>query len=147
MNLCGTILRNQPETLTGINHIVHIHRPVFFLIVSWFLICSSACGSSSCNVEQLKKSIGREIIVSKAQELSVIEENSLRKITLNPDVPHKPFGFRNEKWLAFKNKFQHGDCLIHFTTPDEAWKRLAGLEGYAIIRGNEVIGVFVLKVS
>ncbi|MES9861542.1 MAG: hypothetical protein ABW157_21265 [Candidatus Thiodiazotropha sp. LLP2] len=124
-----------------------IQRLVFLLIASWFLICSSACESSSCNVEQLKKTLEREIIVNKAQEFSDIEENSMKRISLNPDVPQKPFGFRHEKWLAFKKKLQHGDCLIHFTTPEEAWKRLAGLEGYAIIRGNEVIAFFVLKVS
>lgn len=126
---------------------MHIDRSVYLLIASWFLISFSACEPSSCNVEQLTKKLDREIIVSAAEDFSIIEENSLRKISLNPDVPQKPFGYRQEKWLTFKNKFQHGDCLIHFTTPDEAWKRLAGLEGYAIIRGNEVIAVFVLKVS
>jgi hypothetical protein len=126
---------------------VYIHRLVYSLFATWLLICSSTCEPSSCNVEKLKKTLEREIIVSKTQEFSDIEKKSLKKISLNPDVPQKPFGYRHEKWLAFKNKFQHGDCLIHFITPEEAWKRLAGLEGYAIIRGNEVVAVFILKVS
>jgi hypothetical protein len=62
-------------------------------------------------------------------------------------VPQKPFGYRYEKWLVFRKKFKHGDCLIHFTTPEDAWKRLAGLEGYAILRENEVVAVFILMVS
>jgi lipopolysaccharide biosynthesis glycosyltransferase len=53
----------------------------------------------------------------------------------------------NEKWQTFKMKYNKGDCLVHFTTPEEAWKRLVGLEGYAILRGKRVVDVFVVKIN
>lgn len=147
MNLCGIILKSQPEILTGTSDIVNSYKFLCYLHAACLLLGSSGCKSSSCNLEQLKESTDREIVVSKAEDFSVIEAGSMKKISLNPDVPQMPFGYRHEKWLAFKKKFQDGDCLVYFTTPEKAWKRLAGLEGYAIMRGNEVIAVFVLKVS
>jgi hypothetical protein len=88
-----------------------------------------------------------EIIITKAPEFSEIEQTSMKKISANQNVPQKPFGLRHQKWLNFKTTFQSGDCLVHFVTPEKAWIRLSGLEGYAIIRSDTVISVFVLKVS
>ncbi|MCG7870034.1 MAG: hypothetical protein JAY74_27170 [Candidatus Thiodiazotropha taylori] len=85
--------------------------------------------------------------MSIAKGFSDLEEDSMKEISKRPDVPQVPFGYSHKEWLSFKQKYQQEDCLIYFKTPEEAWKRLSGIEGYAIMRGNEVIAVFVLKVS
>jgi hypothetical protein len=120
---------------------------IYLFFGSWILLFSSGCEASSCNLSQLGKSFDRKVIVSHTKSFSELEEDSLRDISKHPHVPQVPFGYSNEEWLAFKQKYQQQDCLVYFITPEETWKRLAGLEGYAIIRGNEVIAVFVLKVS
>jgi hypothetical protein len=73
-----------------------------------------------------------------------IEE--IEAANLYPDdgrVPHVPFGFTNDKWVAFKAKMQPGDKIVDFSTSDESWEHLAGRAGYAIMRGDEVIEEFV----
>jgi hypothetical protein len=125
-----------------------VHAAYFIYLLSlWILLFSTGCESSSCDLTQLGKALGREVIVSNAKGFSELEEDSLKDISKRPEVPQVPFGYSHKEWLEFKQKYQQEDCLVYFITPEKAWKRLAGLEGYAIIRGNKVIAVFILKVS
>jgi hypothetical protein len=57
-------------------------------------------------------------------------------------VPHVPFGFGNDKWLAFKCQLQPGDQLHAFESSAESWKHLAGRAGFLIVRGDEIIAQF-----
>lgn len=119
----------------------------YLIITSLVLLCSSGCELSTCNLSQLGKTLDRGVIISHTKGFSDLEEESLKEISKHPHVPQVPFGYSNKEWLAFKHKYQQDDCLVYFKTPEESWKRLAGLEGYAIIRGEEIIAVFILKIS
>jgi hypothetical protein len=103
--------------------------------------------SIPCSPVHLEKTLERELIVNETKGFSDIEGLSRMEISKSPDVPQVPFGYMNEKWQAFKMKYNKGDCLVHFTTSEAAWKRLAGLEGYAILRGKKVIDVFVVRIN
>jgi hypothetical protein len=67
-----------------------------------------------------------------------IEEESLKRLSASPraDVPKVPFGFQNEKWLAFKARIEEGDHLVKYRSEPASWKRLMGEEGYARLRGR-----------
>ena len=73
--------------------------------------------------------------------LEEIEENNLY-----PDdgrVPHVPFGFAHAKWVQWKAQIREGDELYYFSSSAEAWRNLAGREGYALIREGQVVDTMV----
>jgi hypothetical protein len=42
---------------------------------------------------------------------------------------------------------QNGDLIYHFTSDEESWAALYGIEGYALIRDGEVLTIIVTAVS
>jgi hypothetical protein len=67
-------------------------------------------------------------------------ETSLEEIESAP--------YPNELWLRewreFMSQMQPGDQLRWFSSPDEAWRLLAGRAGYAIVRQGEVVDAFII---
>ncbi len=122
-------------------------RFVAVLVISWLVTCSVGCKAVTCDTSQLKQTIQRDITTSEISAISDIEKSALVRVAEYPDVPQRPFGYRNKDWLVFKQQYLSGDCLIHFITGEDSWKKLSGLEGYAIIRGDEVVDIFLLKVN
>lgn len=58
-----------------------------------------------------------------------------------------PFGFIFDEWVQFKNKIRVGDMLWFFRSDQSSWNALAGREGYAIVRNNMIIDIFVTKMN
>ncbi len=58
-------------------------------------------------------------------------------------VPHVPFGFGHDKWIAFKEKAQPGDTFHYFCSSARSWQNLAGRSGYVFVRGDRAVDTFV----
>jgi hypothetical protein len=58
-------------------------------------------------------------------------------------VPHVPFGFNNGAWIAFKLQAQPGDKFHPFASSPESWSKLRGRAGYVLMRGDEMVDIFV----
>ena len=62
-------------------------------------------------------------------------------------IPEKPGGFMHEEWAKFRANFQKGDEFWIFSSPKDTWNQLAGRAGFAIVRNEEVVDVFVSVMS
>ena len=84
--------------------------------------------------------------VSSPMTVEEIEQSSLEQLrefykdpNARKDIPMVPFGFANYKWNEFKSKVQQGDEIRKISTPKEYWQRLAGWEGYVLVRQGIVV--------
>jgi hypothetical protein len=83
-----------------------------------------------------------------ALSLKTIEE--VENENMHPDdgrVPHVPFGFVSQKWIEFKSQMQAGDKIYYYSSSPESWKNLAGREGYALFRGEQLIDEFLVMMN
>lgn len=76
-----------------------------------------------------------------------IEKESMKEISKCKRCPQVPFGFQNDKWEKFKSKYKSGDAIFYFHSDKNSWQGLYGREGYALIRGKEVIDVILTAMS
>jgi hypothetical protein len=56
----------------------------------------------------------------------------------------------DEQWLQFKDKFQDGDELWVFRTPQETWTEFfprCGMEGFALVRDDTVVAEILTSIS
>ncbi len=81
------------------------------------------------------------------QELTIAEIEAANFPDDDGRVPHVPFGFANDKWLAFKAKMQPGDKIVDFATSPESWENLAGRAGYALVREGKPVETFVTMMN
>jgi hypothetical protein len=51
------------------------------------------------------------------------------------------------EWREFISQMQLGDQLPRFSSTNEAWRRLAGRAGYAIVREGDVVNAFITMLS
>jgi hypothetical protein len=62
-------------------------------------------------------------------------------------IPRLPFGYINGAWEELRSEVRAGDFIYSFTSDQESWQGLYGIEGYALIRDGEVVGVIVTAMS
>ncbi len=55
------------------------------------------------------------------------------------------FGYNNGAWKALKQFLRPGDELWEFSSPEESWARLAGLEGLSIVRDKEIVASIITQ--
>jgi hypothetical protein len=55
----------------------------------------------------------------------------------------RPFGFQHRKWERLKASMGEGDELWEFCSPPASWAHLMGREGYAVVRGGQVVDSIV----
>ena len=77
------------------------------------------------------------------KEYTIEELEAAHLSTDDGRVPHVPFGFLNDAWNQFKSQILPGDKIFDFTTSPESWKKLAGRQGYVLVRDGVVIATFV----
>lgn len=58
-----------------------------------------------------------------------------------------PFGFRHDRWLAFKKQIKQGDEIWKFSSSTESWEDLAGREGICIVRDGEIVDSIVTMMN
>jgi len=57
------------------------------------------------------------------------------------------FGHINDQWEELKAKEQPGDRWVEFNSSEADWVMLMGRHGYALIRGDQVVGSIVDMMS
>ena len=69
-----------------------------------------------------------------------IEKEALAAWEKAGSIGHRPMmRSGNETWEEFKASLKVGDHLVLMSSPPETWRKLAGLEGYAIIRNGKIV--------
>jgi hypothetical protein len=61
-----------------------------------------------------------------------------------------PGDLLDEQWLEFKEQFRPDDELWYFRSPPETWNEFfprCGIEGYALVRADNVIAFILLSMS
>jgi hypothetical protein len=51
----------------------------------------------------------------------------------------RAFGFQHRKWERLKLSMADGDELWEFCSPPASWAHLMGRQGYAVVRGGEIV--------
>jgi hypothetical protein len=133
---------------------------VYLMKVSLFILVASVafligCASSVAQKERVPGASKTESLVkyqadgwyvSPPLNIEEIERQAMeecreyqRSSNARTDVPMVPFGFDNGKWLEFKGKVKPGDEIRRISAPNEYWQRLAGWEGYVLVRGGLIV--------
>lgn len=118
-------------------------------ILCILLFVTSCPGNAreQCSVLKARDEIGVDTVFSESLSIDQIENSQLTTVEIDGEKVSLPFGFINDQWVELKNKIQEGDCLIHFRSGEESWKKLHGREGYLLIRGQDVVGFILIKIS
>ena len=82
-------------------------------------------------------------IVDGSRTFADAERRSLAEMSQCARCPQVPFGYINDKWVAFKAMYRDGDCLVYFRSGKRSWDGLFGREGYALFRDDGIIAVFI----
>jgi len=74
-----------------------------------------------------------------------VEKESIEEIlkSSRKDVPKVPFGFQNDRWKEFKDKYQDGDEIYYYMSEKNSWRILEGVAGYVLIRSESIIDIIV----
>jgi hypothetical protein len=81
--------------------------------------------------------------------IAAVEHESAEQLGYSPraDIPAVAFGFQNPRWLALKGKYAPGDELYYFTSDERSWRHLLGIEGYVLVRENEIVDTIVTRMN
>lgn len=52
-----------------------------------------------------------------------------------------------DQWIAMSSRIRADDRVWAYSSPQESWDRLAGRQGYCIVRGDQIIDSIVLLMS
>lgn len=89
---------------------------------------------------------GDGAVVRHTPDTSAIEGTALLDTMLHCSTcPQVPFGFALKDWTEFKSRILAGDRLIYFRNNNARWQVHGGVEGFAIIRGSQVVATFVIR--
>jgi regulation of enolase protein 1 (concanavalin A-like superfamily) len=89
------------------------------------------------------------VIVRGPLSLVEVEQESLAVILRSiakdgrTDALRIPFGDQYSEWQRFQAQVRTGDLVYGFTSEDAAWQAQKGSEGYALIRGGQVVTVIL----
>jgi hypothetical protein len=118
------------------------------------LACFVVLGLSGCLNDRpvlVSQYFRADIIFSEPLSVQEVEQRGLddvRKSAVDDrNIPQVPFGFMNKEWVEMKSKIKPGDRLVAFNTPKEYWDNLAGMKGYALIRGEILVDVLITVVN
>jgi hypothetical protein len=105
-------------------------------------------------LEPLEKYQTKGWYVSSPMTVEEIEQSFMEQLreyqkspTARKDIPMVPFAFANDKWTEFKSKVQQGDEIRKLSTPKEYWERLAGWEGYVLVRQGFVVWKMMTRIN
>jgi hypothetical protein len=104
--------------------------------------------------EKLENFISDGWYVSPPLSVEEIEQEAMKELVryqqspnARKDVPMVPFGFANDEWNVFKSKVEPGDEIRKITAPSEYWQRLAGWEGYVLVREGLIIWQMMTRIN
>lgn len=112
-----------------------------------FSFASEIDDAKTALIESIPTLSGEGAEVSGPMSIEEIEKKSTEEISECKDCPQVPFGFQNAKWEKFKSEYKDGDIILYFHTNRESWAGLYGREGYALVRGKEIIDSILTKMN
>ena len=59
----------------------------------------------------------------------------------------RSFGYQHRKWERLKSNMLPGDELWEFCSPENTWIHLMGRQGYAVVRGGQVVDSLITSMS
>lgn len=83
-----------------------------------------------------------DIPISWLEVITSVEESEAKHM-----VNGIPFGFVNDKWIAFKKNIKEGDTLLTFCSPSNSWKHLHGCAGICLTRDGIIVDYIVTMVN
>jgi hypothetical protein len=105
-------------------------------------------------LEKLENFLSNGWYVSPPLSVEEIEQEAMKELiryhqspNARKDVPMVPFGFANDEWNVFKSKVEPGDEIRKITAPREYWQRLAGCEGYVLVREGLIIWQMITRIN
>ncbi len=110
-----------------------------------FLIFLLACAVKQ-NLTQdtsLENIFGKETQVEGPYSIEQVEKENMITVEKNGKSVALPFGFINDDWEVLKAQYQDGDQIYKFSTSAESWEKMAGREGYVLIRGDQIIAEII----
>src|SRR5215831_15614553 len=57
------------------------------------------------------------------------------------------FGFLHNEWIALRSKVLPGDEVWEFSNGPEAWEKLMGICGFALVRHGKVIDMIITELN
>ena len=112
------------------------------------------CAESGHPIESLADVRAMGWHISEPMSTSTIEDEQMaerRSYAELPDsrkdVPMVPFGFANDRWIDFKAELVEGDEIRRISTPSACCSRLAGWDGFVIVRQGRIVKFFMTLVS
>ena len=129
--------------------------PVIILLLTFALpsLYPATAHGAELEIEKAKQAVkdyvgpyafdGEGAEVSGPLTIEEIEEKSMEEIAQCEHCPQVPFGYENDTWVALKKQYQAGGIFFYFRTNNATWNNLAGREGYALVQGDQVIGVII----
>ena len=129
------------------------HCLSFMLLIglsTWLCLSSFANGTDDAKAALIKSNLGlsgKGAVVSGPMSIAEVEKESLKEASEYETSPQVPFGYDNELWKKFKSEFKAGDAIFYFKTNTASWINECGREGYALVRGSEVVDTIITKVN
>lgn len=103
-----------------------------------FLLTCAAKQSLNRNFN-LENIFGKRTQVEGPYTIEQAEKDNMIAVEKDGKSFTLPFGYINDDWEILKAKYQDGDQIYKFSTSAESWEKLAGREGYVLIRGDQII--------
>ena len=113
-------------------------------ILSLLIFLFACVANHSINQEiNLTKIFGEGTRVEGPFSIEQAEKDNMITVEKDGKSVILPFGYINDKWEAFKTKYQDGDQIYKFSSSKESWEKLAGREGYSLIRDDQIIAEII----
>ena len=48
-----------------------------------------------------------------------------------------------KNWLEFREEAKNSGCVFAFTSSQESWNSLSGTKGFALVRGEKIVNIFI----
>jgi hypothetical protein len=58
-----------------------------------------------------------------------------------------PFGGCSREWANLLAKMEPGDEIWSWSTDEESWQQMMGMEGMALVRGEEIVAFFLTAMN
>ena len=89
--------------------------------------------------------MNREWLTKKVTVEEAESAHLVRNEQLGPEPV--PFGFMYQDWKQLLAAMQPGDELWEFSSPEDAWKHLAGRAGFAVVRNGTPVASLVTMMN
>lgn len=119
-------------------------------IISWLILAMSSIALVACSVSLLEgEGCNQGVRDSKFSEYEFEGPYSVKQATqiFNKETGDYPSQDLSNNWVSFLNQVDTSTCIYRFTSSDDDWNKLKGVEGFALTKDAKVINMFIVKKS